>query len=174
MRLLFEMDRHDYGDCTSSFVRDSARSIIFRDGKIAMIHSLKYDYYKFPGGGIEEGEDPIDALIRETKEEAGLLIVRDSIQEYGRVHRVQKSAKDPSLRFVQDNFYYLCQVRNETVAPELDDYEEEESFQLEYIDPSSAILKNSQTKGNHFRQAMLERENRVLRMLLAEGYPLIQ
>lgn len=44
MRLLFDMDLHDYGSCTRSFVRNSARSIIIRDGKIAMIHSLKYDY----------------------------------------------------------------------------------------------------------------------------------
>ena len=50
MRLLFEMDKHDYDDCTGNFVRNSARSIIIKDEKIAMIHSLKYDYYKFPGG----------------------------------------------------------------------------------------------------------------------------
>ena len=50
MRLLFDMDLHDYDACTHSFVRNSARSIIIRDGKAAMIHSLKYDYYKFPGG----------------------------------------------------------------------------------------------------------------------------
>ena len=52
MRLLFELDLHDYAECTRTFVRNSARSIIIRDGKVAMVHSLKYDYYKFPGGGI--------------------------------------------------------------------------------------------------------------------------
>ena len=56
MRLLFEMDKKDYGGCTRSFTRDSARSIIIRKDKIAMIHSQKYDYYKFPGGGLEPGE----------------------------------------------------------------------------------------------------------------------
>lgn len=45
MRLLFEMDKKDYEYCTHRFVRNSARSIIIRDGRIAMIHSLKYDYY---------------------------------------------------------------------------------------------------------------------------------
>ena len=75
MRLLFEMDMKDYGECTHSFRRDSARSIIIRNGKVAMIHSEKYDYYKFPGGGIENGEDPIEAMIRETQEEAGLTVI---------------------------------------------------------------------------------------------------
>ena len=55
MRLLFEMDKKDYAGCTHIYVRNSARSIIIVGGKIAMVHSLKYDYYKFPGGGIEQG-----------------------------------------------------------------------------------------------------------------------
>ena len=68
MRLLFSMDLKDYDDCDHSFVRNSACSVIVQNGKIAMIHSLLYDYYKFPGGGIEDGEDPVAAMIRETRE----------------------------------------------------------------------------------------------------------
>ena len=102
MRLLFEMDKKDYGGCTHTFTRDSARSIIIRNGKIAMIHSLKYDYYKFPGGGIEPGESAADALIRETAEEAGLTVISDSIREYGYVHRIQKSTVEEDEYFVQD------------------------------------------------------------------------
>ena len=58
-----------------------------------MIHSLKYDYYKFPGGGIENGENPVEAMIRETREEAGLVVkpetsevrsyVTDSAERHG-------------------------------------------------------------------------------------------
>lgn len=94
MRLLFEMDKKDYGKCTHAFVRNSARSIIIVNNKIAMIHSLKYDYYKFPGGGIESGEKPIDAMIRETREESGLVVKTETIKEYGYVHRIQKSDLD--------------------------------------------------------------------------------
>ena len=110
MRLLFEMDKKNYGGCVRAFTRNSARSIIIRNGKIAMIHSLKYDYYKFPGGGIEPGESDIDALIRETAEEAGLTVVPDTIREYGYVHRIQKSTVEEDEYFIQDNYYYLCDV----------------------------------------------------------------
>ena len=103
MRLLFDMDLHDYGSCTRSFVRNSARSIIIRDGKIAMIHSLKYDYYKFPGGGIEAGENPVEAMIRETREEAGLVVIPETVREYGYVHRIQKSQSNPDETSIQDN-----------------------------------------------------------------------
>ena len=50
-----------------------------------MIHSLKYDYYKFPGGGIENGENPVEAMIRETREEAGLVVKPETVKEYGYV-----------------------------------------------------------------------------------------
>lgn len=102
MRLLFEMDKKDYEYCTHRFVRNSARSIIIRDGKIAMIHSLKYDYYKFPGGGIENGENPVEAMIRETREEAGLVVKPETVKEYGYVHRIQRSDMDSSECFVQE------------------------------------------------------------------------
>ena len=106
MRLLFEMDKRDYDDCTRSFVRHSARSIIIRNGKVAMVHSLRYDYYKFPGGGIEQGEEPMDAMIRETREESGLTVIPETVREDGYVHRIQKSNKDPKECFVQDNFLF--------------------------------------------------------------------
>lgn len=118
MRLLFEMDKKDYGGCVRSFTRDSARSIIIRNGRIAMIHSLKYDYYKFPGGGIEPGESNADAMIRETAEEAGLIVIQDSIREYGYVHRIQKSTVKEDECFIQDNYYFLCNVEEGVLAAE--------------------------------------------------------
>ena len=128
MRLLFEMDKKDYGQCTHTFTRNSARSIIISDGKVAMIHSIKYDYYKFPGGGVEKGEDPIEAMIRETREEAGLVVIPESVKEYGYVHRIQRSDIDATECFVQDNFYYLCKTTEESVPQQLDDYEARESY----------------------------------------------
>lgn len=91
MRLLFEMDEKDYNHNGRAFVRPSSRAIIIKNNKIYMIHSLTYNYYTFPGGGIEKDETKIDALIRETKEEAGLIVIKDSIKPFGYVHRVKKS-----------------------------------------------------------------------------------
>ncbi len=169
MRLLFEMDKKDYGGCTHSFSRDSARSIIIRNGKIAMIHSLKYDYYKFPGGGIEPGERAADALIRETAEEAGLTVISDSIREYGYVHRIQKSTVKEDEFFVQDSYYYLCDVEERVGPQKLDDYESDELFTLEYVVPENAILRNRAIVHGPKDPVMLEREARVLEMLLSEG-----
>ena len=170
MRLLFEMDKGDHSGCTHSFIRNSARSIIIRDGKVAMIHSLKYDYYKFPGGGIESGEHPVEAMIRETREEAGLNVIPDTVREFGYVHRVQKSDHDDTERFVQDNFYYLCETEDNQVPQNLDAYEAEESFRLEYVDPEAVIRKNRSVKDSPYNGIMFEREARILELLRLEGF----
>lgn len=99
MRLLFKIDKKDYDKCTHSFVRNSARSIMIKGKKIAMIHSIKYDYYKFPGGGIKDGENPVDAMIRETREESGLVVLPDTVKDYGYVHRIQRRVANFQYRF---------------------------------------------------------------------------
>lgn len=170
MRLLFEMDKHDYDGCTHSFVRNSARSIIIRGGRVAMVHSLKYDYYKFPGGGIEQGEDPVEAMIRETREEAGLVVLPETVREYGLVHRIQKSDSDPTEIFEQDNYYYLCDAEDTVASQELDDYESRESYTLEFTDPHTAIRKNLADIRSPYNKTMFIREARVLQMLMDEGY----
>ena len=170
MRLLFNMDLHDYENCTHSFIRNSARSIIIRDGKIAMIRSRKYDYYKFPGGGIEQDENPVEAMTRETREEAGLVVIPETVREYGYVHRIQKSDSDPTEAFVQDNFYYLCNAQDAVVSQELDSYESKENYTLEFVDPIVAIQKNRSVGQSPYNHLMFEREARVLEMLIEEGY----
>lgn len=167
MRKLFDIDTGDYNPNGTKFIRPSVRAIIRADGCIAMVHSLKYDYYKFPGGGLEAGETHVQALTRETMEEAGLLVRQDSVQEYGFVHRVQRG--DPEDMFIQDNFYYLCEVE-EMVQPQcLDDYEAEERFTLEFVEPRRAIAANRDSDHGPKDRNMIEREARVLELLIADG-----
>ena len=168
MRLLFELDTKDYDPNGVPFVRPSVRGIIIRDGRVAMVHSLKYDYYKYPGGGIEPGETMEDALIREVAEESGLSVIPGSIREYGLVHRVQKS--DRADFFVQDNYYFHCDVEGAVKSQHLDDYEAEERFTLEFVEPMHAIRTNREKDHGPKDPIMLERESRVLEMLMQEGY----
>ena len=174
MRLLFAIDTKDYNRNGVAFVRHSARCINIKNGLVAMVHSLRYDYYKFPGGGIEEGESAQHAMIRETREEAGLIVIPGSVKEYGYVHRIQKSDHDDADYFVQDNYYYLCDVEETVQAQLLDDYEADEKFTLEYVEPDRAVFVNRNGShglaGHVMRDIELEREARVLELLKEEGY----
>ena len=170
MKLLFEIDKKNYDNDGKAFIRPSARAIIIKDNKIYMVHSLVYDYYKFPGGGIEKNESTIDALIRETKEEAGLIVIPNSIKEYGYVHRVQKADEPSYSKFIQDNFYYICDVENKILEQQLDDYENFEKFTLELVDPKIAININRNKEHGPKDLDMIEREAKVLELLIKDGY----
>ena len=169
MRLLFEMDKRDYDKCTHSSVRDSARSIIIKGERIALIYSAKYNYYKFPGGVIENRETPVDAMIRKTREEAGLIVLPDTVKEYGYVRRIQRSDRDETELFIQNNYYYLCEAADEVVSPDLDVYEATEAFTLKYVEPDVAIRKNRHVIQSPYNRMMFEREARVLEFLIADG-----
>lgn len=168
MRILFEMDKKDYVPNGSVFIRPSARAVIIKDGKTAMVYSKKYNYYKFPGGGIEEGEGKEDALIREVLEETGLCVIKNSIQEYGLVRRIQKGKKEDI--FIQDNYYFLCSVKENLEQQNLDEYEADEGFTLEFLKPQLALAVNRKNTLDDFNKVMLEREERVLELLIQEGY----
>ncbi len=170
MRELFTIDRKNYQENGTIGRRPSVRGIMIKDGKIAMIHSRKYDYYKLPGGGIEEGEAYEETLIREVKEESGLVVKPESIREFGYVRRIEKGKIEDI--FVQDNYYYLCEAE-EITEQKLDEYEAKEQFTLEYVFPEHAIERNR--NGDHGDKemistfgGMLERENRVLELVIKE------
>ena len=174
MRLLFEMDKKDYAHCTHSFVRNSARSIIISGKRLAMIHSRKYDYYKFPGGGIEMDESHEAALIREVKEETGLTVNPSSIKEYGMVRRIQRGKKEKTV-FVQNNYYYFCEVLDGNKGQCLDDYESEEGFTLEYVTAEKVIETNrnaehGEKNEDEFYVLMIERDARVMERLISSKF----
>jgi 8-oxo-dGTP pyrophosphatase MutT (NUDIX family) len=56
--------------------RNSSRAVIVKDDKVLMIERYKNGrhYYVFPGGGMEDGENPEGTVVRELQEELNLKI----------------------------------------------------------------------------------------------------
>lgn len=167
MERLFEMDLQDYETGDSVSYRPSARGIIFDDcRRIALVYSEKEKYYKFPGGGIHKDEDKKEALIREVREETGLVVVPESIRELGSVLRRQKSNKTPNTIVEQENFYYLCKVENTLTEQNLDDYEAEAGFVLRFVYLDEAIDTNSKYKTeDYFNEIMIKRDTKLLQLI---------
>ena len=169
MRRLFEVDLKDYDGCSRVFRRPSARAIIFRGDKIALVYATNEKYYKFPGGGIHDDEDKKLALIREVKEETGLNVIPGSIAEYGSVLRRQKSDREEDTIFEQENYYYLCETEDMAGSQNLDDYEREAGFMLVYADIDEAIRVNGEYKSDvYFNEVMIGRDKRVLELIKAD------
>lgn len=167
MRQLFTMDTREYDSAWPVRTRPSVRGLVIREGRILMIHSAMYDYYKFPGGGMEPGESRSAALCREVREESGFTVDPASVREYGLVLRRSKGKGE--WIFHQENFYYLCTLSG-TVGQQLDDYEAEEGFTPEWVKPEYAIETNRFHDHKGKWGVVQERECLVLEKLLAEGY----
>ncbi len=95
-----------------------ADALIERDGEYLMIQEGKERCRKtwnIPGGGVEQGESPVEAIKREVKEEAGL-----------NVENVEGLLGAANGRSTQDGhpvvvFIFKCSVEEGTPDPELKD-----------------------------------------------------
>ena len=170
MRTLLTLDMKDYSENDPIRNRHSVRGIIIRNGRIAMAHVLKYGFYKFPGGGSEGCETKIETLVREVREESGLVVKPETAVPYGMVERTQKSRRGELYN--QDNFYYLCEAEDEIASQKLTESESESGYTLEFVDPKEAIRasKASDSYSDRFVGVSIERECRVLETLISEGY----
>lgn len=82
-------------------MKQVAAGLIVRDGKILICQRTKHQpmplKWEFPGGKIEQGEQPIDALRRELEEELG--IVAKVGDEVARIRHEYKRGGAVELRF---------------------------------------------------------------------------
>ena len=95
-----------------------------------------------------------------------MVVIPESIREFGSVLRRQKSDKAEDTIFEQENYYYFCDVQDELVNQELDAYESEAGFVLRVVDIDTAIEANDIYESDvQFNEVMIKRELRVLKLL---------
>lgn len=146
--------------------RVGVRAIVMDREKILMVYSSKTKDYKFPGGGVKGGEAHHEALSRELREECGSLLKRVT-GEFGQVKEYWKPHENNYDVFIQTSFYYTCQVREDSVAQELEEYEKEMGFEPAWVRVAQALSQNElllKTAASSLPRWIL-RETYVLRQL---------
>lgn len=131
--------------------RNAARAVVIdeKSNKLGMVYVSKFDYYKIPGGGIEENENIEEALDRECMEEIGRHI--DVIDEIGIIteYREKHNLK-------QDSFCYLAKTTSDQFKPNFTEDEIGEGFQLIWIGLNEAIEKQKNCKPKDYQGAFIK------------------
>lgn len=146
----------------NSFNRVAVRGVIIKDHNILLVRSNRGDY-KFPGGGLNKGENHNEALIREVSEETGYKV--DNVLELmGHIREVSKDKFDSERAFIMDSYYYKCKVLDEVLNQSLDSYEKELGFIGEWVNIKKAIDNNEEilAKGNPDNIDWIRRETLAL------------
>jgi 8-oxo-dGTP diphosphatase len=169
MRVIKIVDKRDYLDSWERIERNSVRAIIIKNDKIALVYSIKEGFYKFPGGGIEEDEEHIETLMRETLEETGLHIKENTIKEFGFYVECRKSLYEDAI-FEHKSYYYSAEVDDIVSAINLNEYEKELEYELRWVEIQDAIKTNKAFKNNE-EYTYITRETTVLNELASNNPP---
>ena len=116
-------------------LREAVRAVVLdQDGNVALLHARKTNYYKLPGGGIDDDVDKISALKRECLEEIGCEI--EILNEIGLVNEWRKFCE---LR--QISCCYIAQVSDTKGTPSFTESELAEGFEIIWVSYDEALLK---------------------------------
>jgi ADP-ribose pyrophosphatase YjhB (NUDIX family) len=116
-------------------LRRATRCVIFdKDDNVALVHFSVHDFYKVPGGGIDDGEEILDALKRECLEEAGVHI--EDITLIGTVTEIKKGQKRKQI-----SYCYKANVAGEKKDPAMTEEENEAGALLQWMPIAQAIQK---------------------------------
>jgi len=123
--------------------RPAIYGIIIRDNQLLMTKFADYGYY-LPGGGIDLGENHIDTLIRELKEETGYTVEGGDLLDIQTAF-VKSPVKEKYSHTIK--IFYKCEIISENPQDiKLTESENILNFTQEWIDLSE--IKNLKMAGD--------------------------
>ncbi len=121
----------------------SCRAVIIRDNKILLMHRKKdgKEYWVFPGGHIEAGETPEQAMTREIWEEVSLKVKKLS-KQHPYIHEHGTS-----------EYYFECEV--EDGEPKLDSSGNEKITPDDWYNPEWIEISKARTLNNLYPNVIM-------------------
>ncbi|WP_261664811.1 NUDIX domain-containing protein [Deinococcus sp. Marseille-Q6407] len=147
--------------------RVTVKAVVQRGGQLWLLHSLVWDCYKFPGGGVEGSESYADTLARELREEAGAELrgVGPQLLTVTELSAAQEKEADV---FRMTSHYYACELGTNWRAPQPEAYEQALGLVPVWVTPGTAAQANALALARPGAPRWLRRELKVLRALAGQ------
>ncbi|PLS81280.1 NUDIX hydrolase [Candidatus Saccharibacteria bacterium] len=125
---LTDQELNDSIDTANYRQRRAARAVLFDErGAVALMYARNIGFYKLPGGGIDSGEEILDALHRELLEETGCNA--EVVAELGEIFEHRSFE-----RMQQTSYCYLAKIVGEKGTPTLTKSEIRDGFEVHWFD----------------------------------------
>lgn len=162
MKILKEiMRKPNVNTVGKTIARNAVRGVVLRGKTILMVYSTNGGDYKFPGGGVDEGESFEKALVREIKEECGTEVLSIN-EEIGKVIEYDIPIEEDYDIFKRISYYYSCDVDLNFGKQSLDDYEIALGLIPVWVDIDKAIEANKKLMRSYPCQGWVPRETFML------------
>lgn len=149
----------------SIFTRLATRCIAIQGNSILLLYTERYEDYSLPGGGLDDGEDKIEGMIRELSEETGALEVRN-IKPFGIYEEYRPWHKPDCDIQHMISYCYTCEINTELGASKMEHYEIKNGMTAKWVNIYEAIAHNKTTMLESAKKGMsIERETFLLELL---------
>ena len=150
------------------FIRNAARGIVLQGENILLLYTARYDDYSLPGGGIDDGEEAVQGLIRELREETGAADVTD-IQPYGQYDEYRPWHKPGFDWVLMRSLCYRCALVGELGEPQLESHELQNGMHPVWMNIHEAIRHNEAIiAGSDKKGQSIDRETFLLKLIVSE------
>ncbi|MFK8079557.1 MAG: NUDIX hydrolase [Granulosicoccus sp.] len=146
-------------------VRQAARAIVIKGQNILLLYTRRYHDYTLPGGGLDDGENPVTGLIRELKEETGAQGVRN-VKEFVRYDEYRPWYKSDADIIHMISLCYVCDIDEALGETALESHEVNNGMEPRWINIHEAIAHNDAVISNSEKKGLsIDRETFLLRMI---------
>jgi len=149
----------------SIFTRPATRSIAIQGDDILLLYTEKYEDYSLPGGGLDLGEDKVEGMIRELREETGAKDIKN-IKPFGIYEEYRPWYKSDYDIQHMISYCYTCDINKELGKSDLEPYEIRNGMKAKWINIHEAIEHNKKTMAIGEKKGMsIERETFLLKLI---------
>jgi 8-oxo-dGTP pyrophosphatase MutT (NUDIX family) len=149
----------------STSPRRAVRAVGVRDGKVLMLRSDPAGDFKFPGGGVEEGETDEETLRREVAEECGATVgwVNAPVLE---IVETRPDAFHEDVDFQMVSVYVPCSIDDPSRPQRLSDHELALGLTPVWVDPAHVLAVHEGLLSSGAAAPWVSRETHALRWLV--------